>query len=394
MVNQRVLFVDDDLNILEGFQRTLRKKFQVETATGPMQGLRTINEKGPYAVVVADLKMPKISGIEFLSRVKKLFPETVRIMLTGHGDLNVAMEAINQGNVFRFLVKPCAPHEIDNALQAGIEQYRLVTLEKDIMEKTVTGITDTLTDILTITNEEAMGRATRIKRFVRDVALHLGETDVWFYETGALLSQIGCVVLPQAILQKIKTGEKLEDEELELFSQHPFIASNLISKIPRLEKLGNMVAYQEKHYNGDGFPAGTVKGRDIPLGSRILKIVLDYDLLINRGFSRKDSLLRMLDRKGRYDPKVIKAFIEVLQLEEQYSYSRVSVKDLLPYMIAGDEILSLSGMLLLQKGSELTLSQVERLNSLEKTYGVKQPISVLIPPKEIRRKKESLTREG
>ena len=387
MSNSRILFVDDDVNILDGFQRTLRKRYSVDTAVGPMEGLRAVNEHGPYAVVVADLKMPKMNGIDFLSRVKEVSPDTVRIMLTGHGDLDVAIQAINAGNVFRFLTKPCSPVDLENALIAGTEQHRLITAEKEIMEKTVTGITDVLIDILSMTNEEAMGRATRIKRFVRNIAVHLGELDIWFYETGALLSQIGCVILPENVLGKIDTGEKLEGEELQLFNQHPFIASDLIRKIPRLEGLAKMIAYQEKHYDGNGIPIDRVKGKDIPLGSRILKIVLDYDLQTNRGGSPGKSLQKMLERKGRYDLKILKAFIEVLQMEEQYILKKVKISQLFPYMIAAEAIESLSGKLLLQKGSELSGNQIEKLNTLDQNYGVRQPIEVLIPPLEVRTKK-------
>ncbi|MFW5731545.1 MAG: response regulator [Desulfonatronovibrionaceae bacterium] len=148
MNDHKVLFVDDDQNILQGFKRILRKQFQVDTASGPVEGMRAINEKGPYAVVVADLRMPEMSGIELLSRVRSLFPDTVRIMLTGQGDLDSAVKAINAGNVFRFLTKPCYPANLEKALKDGIEQYRLITAEKEIMEKTVSGITQVLTEIL------------------------------------------------------------------------------------------------------------------------------------------------------------------------------------------------------------------------------------------------------
>ncbi|MCA1742505.1 MAG: hypothetical protein LC631_00895, partial [Desulfovibrionales bacterium] len=93
-------------------------------------------------------------------------------------------------------------------------------------------------------------------------------------------------------------------------------------------------------------------------------------------------------RKGRYDPKVMRAFIEILQFEEQFTFKRVKLNELLPYMIAGEEIYALNGMLLLQKGNEFTQNQLERLKNLEKTHGVKQPISVLIPPEGLRRKKQ------
>ena len=390
MSKYKVLFVDDDVNILDGFKRTLRKNYNVDTATGPMEGLKAINEKGPYAVVVADLKMPKMDGIQFLGRVKELFPDSVRIMLTGHGDLDAAVQAINEGSVFRFLTKPVPPNLLNRALDDAIVLYSLIISEKEIMENTVSGVISALTDILSMVNEDAMARAARIKRFVRDLAIHLGETNVWFYETGAQLSQIGGVALPEKVRKKIISGDKLTPEEQNTFYQHPMIAADIISRIPRLEELSRMIAYQEKYYNGQGVPEDGVQGSDIPLGARILKVVLDYDLLINRGFTRKNALLRMLDRKGRYDPKVLRNFIEVLQMEDEYEFKQVRINELMPYMVTTEEIYSLSGMLLLRKGSELSLNQIEKMRYLDETYGVKQPFSVLVPPKKIREKKKGL----
>ncbi|WP_287042879.1 HD domain-containing phosphohydrolase [Desulfonatronospira sp. MSAO_Bac3] len=389
MKDYKVLFVDDDVNILEGFKRSLRRNYSVDTATGAMEGLKAINEKGPYAVVVADLKMPGMDGIQFLGRVRELFPESVRIMLTGHGDLDAAIEAINEGSVFRFLTKPVPPHLLTRTLDDAIAQYRLIVSEKEIMESTVSGVVGALTDVLSMVNEDAMARAARIKRFVRDLAVHMGETDVWFYETGALLSQIGGLALPENIRLKIKNGEKLTPEEKQTFSQHPMIAADIISRIPRLEEMSRMISQQEKYYNGQGFPEDGIRGKDIPLGARILKVVLDYDLLMNRGYSRKNTLLRMLDRKGRYDPAVIRNFIEVLQMEDEYELKQVRINDLVPYMVVTEEIYSLSGMLLLRSGSELSLNQVDKLRNLDETYGVKQPFSVLVPPQKLREKKKA-----
>jgi len=390
---EKILFVDDDINILDGFRRTLHRKFQVETAVGPIQGLRKFNESGPFAVVVADLKMPKMDGIEFLKRVKEFYPDTVRIMLTGHGDMEVAMEAINNGQVFRFLLKPSSQTVLINTLEAALKQYRLIRAEKEIMENTLSGTINVLIEILNIINEEALGRASRIKRYVRDVAIHLGETDVWLYETGALLSQIGCIILPPRVLKKVRTGEKLEGEELEMYFRHPFIASDLIRKIPRMEKIADMIAYQEKHYDGKGVPNDSVRGDEIPLGARILKIVLDFDLLESRGYSKRDSLYKMAKRKGRYDSKVFKAFLEVIQLEDQYTIKSVQLNDFAPFMILLEDIVALNGMILLKKGQEITRTLIEKLKLMDKTYGIKQPIKVLIPPKELIKKRRKVLDE-
>ena len=122
-MQERILFVDDDINILEGYKRQLRKEFAIDTAEGSEMGLKSIKNNDPYAVVVSDLRMPGMDGNQFLSRVKEIVPETIRIMLTGYADLKSAMVAINNGNIFRLLTKPCDKDILIGALNSGIEQY-------------------------------------------------------------------------------------------------------------------------------------------------------------------------------------------------------------------------------------------------------------------------------
>jgi FixJ family two-component response regulator len=132
-MNHKVLFVDDDIHVLQAFKRQLRKQFHIDTAQSPAEGLSIVEKNGPYAVVVSDLRMPGMDGNQFMTRLKKIAPETVRIMLTGHADLNVAMGAINTGNIFRLLTKPCPSDVISESIKSGIERY----LENTIKEKTV-----------------------------------------------------------------------------------------------------------------------------------------------------------------------------------------------------------------------------------------------------------------
>ncbi|SDN24276.1 Response regulator c-di-GMP phosphodiesterase, RpfG family, contains REC and HD-GYP domains [Desulfonauticus submarinus] len=395
MILEKILFVDDDTKILDGFRRTLRKKFRVETAVNGMQALKILNkDKNPYAVVVADLKMPQMNGLEFLVRVKELFPSIVRMMLTGHGDLDDAIQAINSGEVFRFLVKPVKPKDLEQALLDGVKYYRLQKTEKELLEKTLKGVIDILVDILNMTNDEALGRASRIKRYVRDVAITLGEIDIWKYETAALLSQIGCIILPPEVIKKVRTGERLEGEEYQLYMQHPFIASDLLKKIPRMEEVAEIIAYQQKNYDGTGFPLDPLRGDKIPLGARILRFVLDFDLHILREKSKKKALNKMLEHKSRYDPKVFKAFLEVVNLDDEYKVRVVTVEEVIPYMIFIEDIYSLNGMLLLKKGHEVTPALAEKLRFLDKTYGIKQPLKVLVPPKFLIEKRTGALTKG
>lgn len=123
-MSNKILFVDDDLNILDAYKRQLKGKFQLETAQGGEEGLNAVKNNGPYAVIVSDLRMPGMDGNEFLARAKDIAPDTVRMMLTGFADLKAAMEAINRGNIFRLLTKPCTIEALSQALLDGVEQYK------------------------------------------------------------------------------------------------------------------------------------------------------------------------------------------------------------------------------------------------------------------------------
>lgn len=122
-MEKRILFVDDDSNILDGYRRQLRKQFDIETAEGGEKGLDIVKNSGPFAVIVSDLKMPGMDGNQFLAHVKEIAPETTRILLTGYADLRSAIEAINNGSIFRLLTKPCDKIDLIQTLENGIEEY-------------------------------------------------------------------------------------------------------------------------------------------------------------------------------------------------------------------------------------------------------------------------------
>jgi DNA-binding NtrC family response regulator len=120
----QILFVDDDQNLLDSFRRNLHGEFKIETAPGGKEGLAAIHLFGPFAVVISDMRMPGLSGSEFLARVRELSPHTVRILLTGHKDLTRAIAAVNEGQIFRYLHKPCRVEEMVSAIRLGLAQYR------------------------------------------------------------------------------------------------------------------------------------------------------------------------------------------------------------------------------------------------------------------------------
>jgi serine phosphatase RsbU (regulator of sigma subunit) len=135
-MQDKVLFVDDDPRVLSGLRRQLGRKVPLETADSSHAGLEAIRTLGPCSVVVSDYRMPGMDGVEFLARVRQTAPETVRILLTGSADLHAAIQAVNQGNIFRFLTKPCAPEELMQALASGAKHYRHARRERKFNQRT------------------------------------------------------------------------------------------------------------------------------------------------------------------------------------------------------------------------------------------------------------------
>ena len=144
MTDYDILFVDDELRILQAFERQLRKRFSIRTAESAQEALKILEVDGPCAVIVSDMWMPGMDGIELLARVKNLYPDTVRIMLTGNADQETAIEAVNCGQIFRFLTKPIPPEALTNSLDLAIREYRLITAEKELLSQTLKGSVNVL----------------------------------------------------------------------------------------------------------------------------------------------------------------------------------------------------------------------------------------------------------
>jgi response regulator RpfG family c-di-GMP phosphodiesterase len=377
----RILCVDDDPNILAAYKRQLRKEFELDTAVGPELGLRMVREQGPFAVVVSDLQMPGMNGVEFLAQVRTQEPDTVRMLLTGNAELQAAIDAINQGQIFRFLTKPCTPEVLANALNAGLAQHHLITAERELLEHTLSGSIRVLCEVLALVNPEAFGRSSRITRYVEAIASHLHVSELWSIKTAAMLSQIGCVILPESILRKVYQGEVLTAEESQLFSQHPFVAYDLLAKIPRMQRVAEIIKFQDKYYDGYGVEGDTKQGNTIPMEARILKVALDFDALESSGKSKTEAFHDMTQRKGWYDPVVIDAMKIAFAKEIKCEIRTAVVADLREGMILAEDVQSSQHVLLASKGQLVTSSMIRRLQNFTTSVGVREPFTVLLPIK-------------
>lgn len=326
----KILFVDDDPEILATLKRTFRRKYLVETALGPLRGLEIAAEHGPYAVVVADLRMPGLDGLEFFTQLKKLSPETVRIMLTGYADLRAAMDAVNTGHVFRFLAKPCAEEELAESLAAAAALFAQATAERDFLKGALRGIIKLLSDLLALQNPEAYARAMRVRRLVADMTRYLGASDAWRIELAVTLSQLGGLVLPQGLFAKLRRQGDLAGDEARLFARHPAIAGDLLANIPKLDEVAAIIRHQETPH--------AAAGQDVPRGAKLLKAALDYDVLLTSGRSRDQALAALAGREGIYDPQALAALTALAGEREGLARREIPVSALTPGMILEEDV--------------------------------------------------------
>ena len=243
---EKILMVDDESSVLVGYQRIFHHEFQIDTAPAGRRPWLALKATGPYAVVVSDMRMPEMDGASLLAKVKLLAPETVRIMLTGNSDIQSAVSAVNEGNIFRFLTKPCNKEALAKALTAGLVQYRLLTVEKDLLENTLQGCIQVLTEMLALVNPAAFGRAQRIRRYMHQVAERMDLESPWRFEVAAMMSQLGCVTLHPETIEAVHAGRPLPPDEQARFDAHPGVAHDLLAKIPRLEPMAWMIAHQNR----------------------------------------------------------------------------------------------------------------------------------------------------
>jgi response regulator RpfG family c-di-GMP phosphodiesterase len=368
-----ILCVDDEPRIVEGLAVQLRRDYQVLAANGGNSALQILKDKGAPAVIVSDMRMPGMDGATLLKHVKQLYPETTRILLTGEPGRDAAIAAVNEGQIFRFLTKPCPPDQLRSAIDAGVVHHRLLIAEKVLLQETLIGCIKALVDILAITNPVAFGRATRVKRLATDLAASAGRPNFWQLEAAAMLSQIGYVSLPIELVEKLYYGKRLTAEERVLADGAPAVAQRLLGHIPRLEQVMEILAASQSKVE---LPDGLVKD-----GVSILRLVLEYDAQVAQGHSPEIALSSVRAQSGRFDGKLIENLESLVGLSASAPEVReVVVGRVTPGMVFMDDLYTQIGTLLVPKGFEVTEAFLERARNFGPGI-LQEKVRVLAPVK-------------
>lgn len=377
MTPEKILCVDDDPIMLFAIEKELRSHFSVITALSGEQALSLLKDQGPFAVILADMLMPEMNGVELLAHAQRVSPDTVRIMLTGDEDKQTAVEAINEGRIFRFLSKPCPPEKLVASLQAGLEQFRLIRAERELLEETLNGSVQMLTELLSTREAEAFGRGQKIREYVRAVAPTLNLTQSWDVEAAAMLAKIGLMSIPPSVMQKVHARTALGERERNMLSRVPEVGFNVLSKIRRLEPAAKIVLYQNKSFDGTGFPKETMEGIQIPAGSRLIKILNDLVDLEANGVSQKRAFEQMRQNRRMYDMAILESVAGALLPEDASSSGgALRLAELRPGHDLAADVETEDGRMIVAAGTVISQMMVERLANFAELGGVKEPVFV------------------
>ena len=371
-MSDKILFVDDEPAVLDGYRRTLYKDFQIETASSGNEALELIKNTGPYSVVVSDMRMPGMDGVALLSQVRRISPDTVRIVLTGYADFQSAMSAVNDGEVFRFLTKPCENLILKKALTGCLEQHRLVTAEKELLEKTLVGCVEALVDVLSLANPAAFSKAVRIKRYVQSLVAEMQLSSSWQYEMAAMLSQLGCVTLPPKIIEMERHGEQLTSGQQKAFDMHPAIAGVLLKKIPRLQDVAWMVAQQRTKLED----SVTSVSKELAIGAEILRVAVEFDDMKAKGMGDSEARER-LRASSKLTPRALDSLKCVKPGSEGFDLRTIPISGLAAGMVLQEDVATNVGVLIAARGQELTYSLIVCLNNFHRQGEIPDEFLVL-----------------
>jgi len=422
-----VLLVDDEPSVLSALKRLLRPtRYLILTAESGAAALDLL-ASAKVDLIVSDMRMPYMSGAEFLAHAQALYPDTTRILLTGYSEIESVVRAINEGGVYRYLNKPWDDQDLLLTVAQALEQQRLLKetkrltalahkqndelrhfnaeLETQVLSRTeeirqtVMFLEDAQHDLKR--NFSTMvqvcasmielrcgvlgGQSLRIGEVGRRLALSfnmsgLQAQDVFF---AGLLHGIGKLSLPDELLRK--SLDRLSPEEIQFFYQHPLRAQMVLTPVAQLDHVAHIIRHQYERFNGRGTPDG-LSGSDIPFGTRILAVARDFEGLrsggiVKQAISLEQTIVMLKSQAGtRYDPQIVDRFVELMKdplaLGSETPVTQIDVSHLREGMRLADDLRTSRGVLLLAKDGVVSAHQIEQVRRFQAQE--ETPFTILI----------------
>ena len=382
----RVLIVDDEQATLNLFSSVLKDRYDVSTASCAEDALALVrDEEAPFAVIVSDVFLPGLSGIELLAECARLSPDTVRIALTGDPGRDTVVDSVNHAKVFRFVSKPIRIATLGEIVENAVHHYESLRCEREMMETTVRMSVNLLLEVLAALNPASFELSQRLRGSVRVFARAMKLPNPWELELAASLARIGIVALPAPISRKVAHDLPLTAREAEVVAQVPQMGCQLLKQVPRMDRVAQAIRYQAKNYDGTGSPADGVARNQIPLGARILKVFMDRAELELEGISGDEAHDKMLVRKNVYDPDILAASFQhfpeciLSAVSADREVRLVTAEELQPDLTLVTEVRTAERLLLVASGTRLTPLIVQRIRTHVALGTVSGPFGIQVP---------------
>jgi len=425
-----LLFVDDEANILSALKRLFHPSgYRILTAESGKAGL-DILEREKVDLIISDMRMPEMSGAQFLEQARARWPDSVRILLTGYADITSTIDAINKGRIYRYISKPWEDHDMILLVRQALERKELEqekkrldaltqrqneelkqlnsSLEQKVQDRTaelrqamdflnlaheklkngfLTSI-HVFSNLIELREGAAAGHSRRVADLARKIAQRMGlsESETQDVLIAGLLHDIGKFALPDKLLQK-PFGALTPEERAEVV-KHPALGQAALMALEQLKEAARLIRSHHERFDGLGYPDGLI-GLAIPPGARILALANDYDALqigtlASKRMSAAETRSFIEGNRGkRYDPKVVDAFFGVTGMAAPSAESpgpelAVSPGQLRPGMVLARDIVTRDGVLLLSKEFMLDEGLIAQIQNYEKTDGT--PLTLFIKP--------------
>lgn len=413
-----LLFVDDEKNILSSLKRLFRSEgYHIHLANSGAEGLEVL-ENNPIDLVISDMRMPEMNGAEFLEKVSTRWPKITRILLTGYSEISATIDAINKGNIYKYISKPWEDNDIKltvrNALevqQIELERDRLLALTKkqneqlkdfntnlenmvkartaeldqtmgmyetaySTLKESYTSTVKVISNIIEIREGSKKGLARKVAEQAGALAEKLGmdSDNIQQVSYAGMLRDIGKIGFPDNMINK--PIETMDTQTRTHFAKHPIIGAGILMALEPLQTTAKIIRSHCEYYDGKGYP-NRLSGEKIPIGSKILSVVSDYhalqsgNLVAHRMTAKEASNFLLNHRGTRYDPKVVNTFLNLLGDNEdtppELIGDRISSSALENGMVLARDLVTSDGVLLLAKGHELVDRLIDGIKNLEQS---------------------------
>lgn len=374
-MTRKILMIDDDRDILASYQVNLRKDFIVRIASNANQVMEILKAEDDIGVIVTDYKMPDVNGINLLKMIRQIYPDPIRIMITGFADMQIAVNAVNEGSIFRFLTKPMPTPELKQIIQDALIQYNLKKNEKELLNNTLKGTLKLLIDLISISIPQSLNIGSQARAVARKIGVKTGDVELWELEVASLLSNIGLLLLPNEIIQKKAEGKDLSLSESAVFNNHPELGANLLKHIPKFEKISDAILHMNDIFGSKN--DRNVANESIPLYSRILKVSNDYIQFIQSNKTPLEAYEKMLELFYQYDPKLLELLLtEVVGSDNKRKIKQIQLMELKGGMVVAKDIVDDRDTVLFKKDKEITEPIIIRLQQISNVRNIVEPLLV------------------